>query len=62
MNRKAAALLALTVGIAGLSFAGGKKAADTAPVSGGVVNLYSARHYETDNALYAMFEERNRRV
>ena len=57
MKRKAAALLVLTVGIAGLSFAGAKKEGAAPPVSGGVVNLYSARHYETDNALYATFEE-----
>ena len=56
MKRKTAAVLALIAGASGLGFAGGKKAAVSSPKEA-VVNIYSARHYESDDALYAAFRE-----
>ncbi|MDR2589246.1 MAG: hypothetical protein LBC67_07455, partial [Spirochaetales bacterium] len=60
MNGKNALVVVFALFAAGFVYAGGKSEEAAAPGQApkeAVVNLYSARHYESDNALYAEFQK-----
>lgn len=49
---------ATAIAFGSLSRAKSGLAQGTRPTQGGVINLYSARHYDTDDSLYSSFSER----